>query len=234
MSGDKPLAVGQARDVVALKSTCLVLTDKDAWLLGADGKWSGLKVEESIVGVAGVGQTALVVTDEAVLRFDDTGRLLKRHVTGSPPTAVTWLEGPSPKLALGFGEGSIEIRSVDGESTPTFLEQVFSSRVVKLTAGPQGTLLGGYADGHLGLWDIHSGARLGMQRGLGQIAAIIRQGRHVYAATDMGANLTWDLGVFTEDRCTLLRESWRSVPVVWERGRAVKRSPPVDHVCQQR
>ena len=47
------------------------------------------------------------------------------------------------------------------------------------------------------------------------------RGDDLYAATELGDHLAWELRVFSVPHCELLREVARDVPVVWEGGRPV-------------
>ena len=102
---------------------------------------------------------------------------------------------------------------------------------VLLLGGPSGTALIGFADGTLGIWKLDNGALLERRRLHGPVAHLLLDGAKVYAATELGATLTWDLGVLRDDYCELLRRVWREVPVVWEHGLPVRRDPPDHHRC---
>ncbi len=144
------------------------------------------------------------------------------------------IPGQSPKLVLGFSEGSVEVRAGHQEDVISrFLEGTFAAPVVELKPGPSGTILVGFGDGHLGLWDTETGVRLASDRAMGEIASILHRDGTAYVITSQGDHLSWDLSVFAQDRCALLREIWAFVPVVWDRGRAVSRPPPADHACQR-
>jgi len=49
--------------------------------------------------------------------------------------------------------------------------------------------------------------------------------------SSLGQHLVWDLDVLYAERCALLREVWKSVPVVWKDGQAVAKPPPAGHAC---
>ncbi len=95
-------------------------------------------------------------------------------------------------------------------------------------------MLAGFADGHLGLWDTKSGVRLAFRRAMGEIASILQRDGMAHVITSQGDHVSWDLSVFSQDRCDLLRETWALIPVAWEFGRAVARPPSRDHRCRQR
>jgi hypothetical protein len=100
--------------------------------------------------------------------------------------------------------------------------------------GPPGTVIAGFANGLLGLWNLDNGARLYATRLHGPIRHLLRDGPALIAATELGDHRRLDLGVFDIDHCALLRAVWRAVPVAWENGLLVRRPPPADHPCAGR
>ena len=136
-------------------------------------------------------------------------------------------------LALGNRDGNIELVStVPGKSAPSFnFEDIPSNPVVRLLGGPKGTLIAGYANGLLGIWNLRNGTRLEHTRLHGPVSHMLLLGRKFYAATELGDHLVMDLSVFYEDYCDLLRRVWKKVPVVWEAGLPVVRPPPKNHRC---
>jgi hypothetical protein len=100
-----------------------------------------------------------------------------------------------------------------------------------LALGPSGTLLAGFADGTVGIWNLDNGSRLHHARLHGAVRQLrVRRGT-LLAATELGQHLTLDLGVFQRPYCEVLRQLWRQVPVVWEAGLPVLRPPPRQHPC---
>jgi len=55
----------------------------------------------------------------------------------------------------------------------------------------------------------------------------------LYASTELGDYIVWDLRIFNKEYCGLMQEIWRLVPTVWEVGLPVKRQPPKDHLCSK-
>jgi hypothetical protein len=93
------------------------------------------------------------------------------------------------------------------------------------------TLIVGFADGLVGIWDTGSGQRLDHARLHGPVVRTWLNGDQFFAVSELGDHLRWDLRVFLADYCELLEEVWSQVPVEWEGGHAVLRAPPKDHLC---
>ncbi len=55
--------------------------------------------------------------------------------------------------------------------------------------------------------------------------------RKLYAASELGQHLVWDLSHFHRTYCELLRDISKQVEVVWEGGKPVPRKPPPAHPC---
>ncbi|MFH0900931.1 MAG: hypothetical protein V2A73_09910 [Pseudomonadota bacterium] len=53
----------------------------------------------------------------------------------------------------------------------------------------------------------------------------------LYAVTELGDYLVWNLGSFYQDYCELLGDVWRKVPLVWHSGLPVLAPPPTWHRC---
>ncbi|MBW2522817.1 MAG: protein kinase [Deltaproteobacteria bacterium] len=177
---------------------------------------------------------ALVVAGSALLEIDSTGRALARRNVDAGAVAVSRV---GDAVAVGYPEGNVELLPVAGSAqaraTALRLERVPSSPPVRILAGPMSTVIVGFANGLIGMWNRTDGKPLMDGRAHGRVVHMTIQGRTLYAATDLGGHEVWDLGVLHVDRCDLLREIWRRIPVVWEAGRAVAREPPSSHVCRK-
>jgi WD40 repeat protein len=137
------------------------------------------------------------------------------------------------RLLLGYADGNIEMRSVETRLQQPSLsfEDVPSSSVVRLAAGPMGTAVAGFANGVLGLWDLKNGARLHHGQLHGPVVHLLLRQRRIYAASELGSHLVWDLSALHEGYCSMLRRVWRKVPVVWQGGLPVFRAPDPSHTC---
>jgi hypothetical protein len=95
------------------------------------------------------------------------------------------------------------------------------------------TLIAGYANGLLGIWNLKDGKRLHDEHLHGAVLHLLLDGGRLYAATELGQHRVLDLRVFTQDYCSLVREIWSKVPFVWEGGLPVRRRPDPQHRCHK-
>ena len=223
------VTLGQVKQVETTASGCLVLAQGEARLVDARGQVQSLTRDAG--AVSWVGNHALVAGDTQVNLYDGAGKLLRSWSSGPGVTALTRVEG---RLALGFRDGNIELlrdaRS-PGNNKLTF-EDVPASKVVRLLAGPKGTLVAGFANGQLGIWSLDNGARLRRSRLHGAVRHIALAGGKLLAATELGDHLSLDLSTFDLAYCDLMRRVWKEVPVMWENGMPIKREPVKGHRCK--
>jgi WD40 repeat protein len=173
----------------------------------------------------------LVATGMGIQIFSASGQ--HRSTIQGGGIGVSALRRVGRWLALGFANGSIELIPIRGGAKPTFsFEQTPSSPVVRLVEGPMQTLIAGYANGLIGIWNLDNGSRLYQIRLHGAVHHLLLEDRHLYAATDLGQHAVLDLGVLHVGYCDLLGEVWRRIPVVWEGGLPVLRPPPEGHRCR--
>ncbi|MFH2010282.1 MAG: protein kinase [bacterium] len=215
-------------EVIALPQGCVTLAGGIVKRHARDG---GTKVLQSgATALRRHGETLLVVADGTIKVLDSDGKPLQSHTGGTAATAVgragDW-------LVVGFRDGNLELLPMGAGKRPdvTF-EDVPSSPVVRLLAGPQGTLIVGYASGELALYSLGRGHRLAYARLHGPLRHLQLHRHHLYAATVLGDHLRWDLSVFYTDYCKVLGQVWQHVPVVWEKGVLVRRAPPTHHRCR--
>jgi hypothetical protein len=136
-------------------------------------------------------------------------------------------------LVVGYRDGNIElVPTSPSQRKPSFsFEQVPASPPMGILVGPMHTLIVGYANGLLGMWNQLDGSRLAFARLHGPVVHLRMVGDKLYAASALGRSLVWDLSVFHAERCELLREVWHDVPVAWEQGQPVVAEPPAGHRC---
>ena len=176
------------------------------------------------------GDQLLVVTEHELWTYRTGGELIHRREV---PTGVTAISVASPRwLVLGFNDGNIELLPVDSSPKPqyTFEEAPFSS-VTELLPGPENTIIGGYVDGTVGIWNLTDGKLLRKTELHGRVNQLLLEDQQLFAATELGQSLDWDLQDFYSEPCELVRDVWARVPVVWDSGRAVVREAPADHEC---
>ena len=142
-------------------------------------------------------------------------------------------------LAVGYDNGNIELltsRTATPGDVPTTrsgysFERTPSSPVTRILSGPMNTLIAGFGNGAVGVWSWRDGKRLADGRTHGPIEHLLLENHRLYAASALGQHLMWDLSTLYDERCTLLREVWASVPVVWQDARAITVPPPAKHPC---
>jgi WD40 repeat protein len=182
-----------------------------------------------------------VNVDGDTLLTSDDGKTARVH----PPSGPSWtfaLKGETSALGrwqdhliVGYYDRTYELIDVRSRKRrPLALDRLPRENVLRMVVGPRDSLVLGFASGMVGIWDLKTGARLDGAHLHGEIIHLFIEKDRLYAATDIGSHLVWDLSALAIERCQLLRRVWRRVPVVWEAGRAVLRPPPADHPCVKR
>jgi WD40 repeat protein/serine/threonine protein kinase len=177
------------------------------------------------------GGQALVAIGSIIELFDSEGRTLGIFGSGADVTAAAPLRGA---LAVGFRDGGIELRSISGAREPVDFQDTPGSAVRRLVAGPNGTLVAGFANGNFGVWGTSSGARLAEGQIHGSVSHLAIHDQVLIVAGDLGAIATMDLSLLAADYCDLLREVWSRVPVIWSSHGALMRAPGASHPCHSR
>jgi hypothetical protein len=163
-----------------------------------------------------------------VLALDGAATVQRSWAIGAEAAAMAEV---GSTLVVGYRGGQLGLFTLDGTTTRVSFQQVPSSRPLVIVPGPLGTVAVGYTNGVFGLWSLRDGALLGRARLHGRIAHLRIEDQVLHAATDLGETASWDLTVFYEGYCSLLREIWAHVPVTWESGRPVERAPAPTHPC---
>lgn len=174
------------------------------------------------------GDGLLIAGEEAIWAHGADGAHEGSWPADRGVTALIRLGGG---LAVGYGNGNVELLTAEGAGWAFDLEDVPSAAVTGLLAGPEGTLVVGFADGTVGLWSLENGYRLHVVNLHGPVVHLARIGDALVAVSELGDRHTLDLRVFDRDYCQLLREVWAEVPVVWEGGAAVERAPSGPPAC---
>ena len=217
--------------VRAVTEGCVTLAQGQASLYTRAGSLRGLAEGATAVAVEG-----------ADLRVAAAGRVLTLDLQGVEKASIpggagaTSLLGIGDQLVLGFADGNLELLSQlpageEGDGHSFRFKDVPSSNVTRLIEGPMSTLVAGYANGTVGVWDLRNGARLEHTRLHGPVTMMMLSGGQVYAATDLGDHQVLDLDALHMDYCELMRHVWDVVPVVWEDGLAIIRPADPSHSC---
>jgi len=209
-----------------LPGGCLLRTKTEAQFISVDGGTVSLALGKPAHALGGGNDQLFVATADAVLAFDESGKQLTRHTASS----VTAIGHTAAGIVVGHRDGQLQLLGSSNLAAGRF-EAVASSPVVRIVAGPRGTLAVGYANGEVGLWDAGRGARLLHGRLHGPVVHLLFEAGGLYASSELGQSLRWDLAVLLRERCDLLREIWSQVPVIWAKGRALSRPVPVAHPC---
>ena len=233
---DKPLAeqsIAGVEQVIATTLGCWARTKKSVELLSVEGL-QPLALPADPAAMTSTNKALLVATNKEILRFDQRGKATGSAAVGGGVTALARVDD---WIATGFGDGSIELHpAVGSKSTmrPKFtFARTPSTAVTRLMAGPMRTLVAGFADGSIGLWDQTDGARLRITVLHGAVTHLLLEKQHLYVTSELGDHRVWDLRAFYQDYCPLLRELWRHVKVSWHDGRPALRPPNPKHRCNQ-
>ncbi|RLB62390.1 MAG: hypothetical protein DRI90_09170, partial [Deltaproteobacteria bacterium] len=237
--------VAGLEQILALPEGCVARSQAQALLVQPGGQTVPLAVQGDLTALGGSAGRILLAAGSEAFVFDASGEALGRSTTGPGVTALTLVAPtaaaaggtqPEPQLVVGYRDGSLELLSVspgDGGSRQRLsFQHTPSSAPVRILAGPRATVIVGFAGGSLGIWSQVDGARLVDARLHGRVVHLLHADGRLFAATDLGGHLAWDMRAFHQDDCELLRDVWRSVPIVWEHGRPVLREPPRDHRCR--
>ncbi len=250
LAADQRLAtheVAKLQQIVGFEGGCLAKSSDAAFTLRPSGAtdldFEGLPtaigwapaLAPSATGIFRNG-AILVATAGQVFAFSPEGAVLARFRSGYNATAIT--RASAQAIAIGYHDGSIELvapeRSRAGLTPGLSFEAVPYSPPERIVAGPTNTIVVGYADGTLGLWNLNDGTRLAYSRLHGRVQHILIEKGRLYAATDLGSHVVWDLSTFDQPYCQLLRQVWQRVPVIWSSGRAMVRPPMAGHQCAEK
>jgi hypothetical protein len=175
------------------------------------------------------GREILVASGAEIVAFGPTGARRAAHAADLGVSAIL---RAGPWLILGYAEGNLERSGARAQPRLAF-EEVAAGAVTHLVRGPMGTVIAGYANGSFGIWSAEDGRRLHHGRLHGPIAHVLVEERRLCLASELGDRVALDLGVLHAPYCSVMREVWRSVPVVWGQGRPAARLASPDHRCMR-
>jgi len=234
LSDDKRIAARKLRgaeQLVASPLGCAARSRSAVLLVDAKGAFHPLALDAKPTGLGldARGQL-LVATAREVLRLDFAGKVRLRQQLGAGANALLGLQ-PQPKLLVGFREGSLEVLHANSDAAPSF-ELTPSSPVTKLVLGPTDTIIAGYQNGTVGVWSLRSGKRLAHGRLHGPVVHLQLLDRKLYAASELGGHLVWNLSLLSRPYCQLLAEIRQRIPIMWRNGRAHRSEPLASHPCE--
>jgi WD40 repeat protein len=227
VEGDRLLsteAFAQPFEVTAIAGGCSVLKDGHVKLFRVEGPpieiASGVELQNG-------GEALAVVGSEAKL-IDSQGRTVGSFGSGAGVTAAAQV---GDGIALGFRDGGLELRGRGGNRVPVDFQETPGAVVTRLSAGPNGTLVAGFADGTFGVWSMSTGATLVQRRLHGPVRYLALHDQVLTVGGEVGSIAGVDLSLLAIDYCELLREVWSRVPVIWSGQGAVLREPNPAHRC---
>ncbi len=218
--------------VQAFAQGCAILAGGRIEIYNKKGQAQVL-VDRNSTALAASGNELLVAAGRQVRVLSAAGRVQRTYQADIDITALTHGSG---WLVMGYRDGNIDlISTATGHKIHSYsFEEVPSSPVERLLIGAKNTLVVGFANGQIGIWNLKTGRNLVQSRLHGPVVHLVAERGRIYAATELGDHLVWDLRVLQMSYCELLRKIWKRVPVVWEGGLPVLKAPPLTHPCAQR
>ncbi len=219
------------RQLLSLPTACAARTARGVALLSEAGRLD-LATKAAPRAIGWGEQRLLVATADQIALFSESGEPLGTHdFAGEQVVALSQI---ADQLVIAYAAGSATRHRADAAGALSLigpLARASSSDAVSMHAGPGDTLFVGHADGTLAMYDA-DGALLDRRKLHGAVTHLVVGDRALHALSDLGDFLAWDLAALSADRCALLRQMWKQVPVVWAGGAAVARQPPDDHPCR--
>jgi WD40 repeat protein len=217
----------RVEELVATPRGCFAKAGREVTFYDRSGGKTVLCDDAGVVD--GNEDDVLVACGDELYLFDAGGvRLasfaMSRAATALAVTHDAVITGNASGRLLRSSRGGGEPRELALDKTPP-------APVTLIEPGPAGTVVAGFGDGILGLWDLQTGARLRSVRLHGRALHLRLRGQSLYAASELGDTRAWDLGVYHRDYCDLMQDVWRDVPLVWQGGRPVLAEPPAQHPC---
>ncbi len=225
-ANDKQLAAVDATrpdDIAATAQGCITLKSGTLSLYAPSGTPTNLGATASAFGIS--DKRIVAVDGPNVSAWTAAGDKQPQLPGALGAIAIAESAGV---VVVGFEDGSLARVSKDGLS---LFAPGPRTRIVKLVAGPEGTVAAGDAAGYVGLWDAGSGRLLKHGELHARVTALTVAGTSLYAASEVGNWLRFELGALGADYCALVKEMWGETPVHWLAGAAVAVAPPDGHAC---
>ncbi len=201
-----------------------------------------LQVEGVASAVHAARGRLLVAAGETLHILAKDGRKVTSYPIDAGATQVGLVDGGSlddgnrssrvlpSAVVLGFSDGTMAWRAKGGASN-VLANTGTRSPLTRIASGMRRTIATGHASGQVTLIDRENGAVLRSERLTGRVLHLTIEAGRLYAASDLGASLVWDLRDLDREYCEILAELWRRVPVVWDQRRAKRQASPKSHAC---
>ncbi len=207
---------------------------KKLWKIDKKGKLSPLKDGVSALYIS--ENAAIFAGKSGVWFLAEGGKKLRRKITLQRQIEPSALYLKGNKLFVGYKTGYFELfekragKWRRAKKFPPLLSTPLSA-VASILPGPNGILILGFDDGHVGIWSLKNGNLLEKIRLHGKVSHLALIANRLIASTNLGDLLRWNLSVYSQPYCKILGEVWRKVSIVWKKGRLIFRRPPKDHPC---
>jgi len=197
------------------------------------GQCSEKILVDSGIAAIGNGNDGIVLGSEKEISYFSIDGELKKTFEGK--TGISAITMIGKNLVVGFLDGSIEIRNIDraGTTQELNLEGTFGSPVTTIREGPSKTIVAGYSNGFIGIWNIRDGKRLYYHKLHGPVIHLKLSEKKLYAATEIGDFFVHDLSMFYLSYCELLQDIWQNVKVVWKDGKILESTHEPEHLCRK-
>jgi len=216
---------------------CIGVAGRTVRFFRRTGVFDDIDIQTPVTTSTDQRGVAVVAADHLIV-VGQSGAVLSRYRGEKGMTAAVRAppETKQPNVFfLGYRDGTIERIVIDSALQQprrrASFDDVPASAVLRMLVGPMNTLIVGYANGFVGIWDHHTAKRLDYLRLHGSVVHLLLREARLYAASELGSHLVWDLRVLQQPYCQLMQEVWKRVPVIWQHGRPAASPPPVSHRC---
>jgi WD40 repeat protein len=219
----RPVSAGA--DLAALGTGCAVRADAHVQLF-LDGDHPAVELAADATALSSERDELFVARQRELAVIAPDGALRARVPVGCPATAGTRL---GAGFAVGCADGSLEVLDEPPGSRKTVT--LHGVAVSRLAAGPTGTVFAGFEDGTVLAVATMTGTTLARWRLHGAITDLQVDEHGLRVASETGDALGANLGVLGAPICDVLREVWRTTPVIAVDGEITLRAPPGEHAC---
>ncbi len=220
LDGAAPVASHSYADierVMATEDGCAVVAAGQLHLLSEEGSratdWKEVKA------LGGESTRILLGLSDRVVLLTPTGEQTGEIPVANPARSVAWV---GSWLAMGSGEGVVELHATGADGQSRTLDSELSPEpVIQVIEGPPGIAVVAHWDGVIGLWNIDKAVPVASRRLQGSAISMMLHDHTLYAVSNTGGHLSWDLSIYVQPYDQLLDQVRAAIPVIWEDGHAV-------------